>query len=196
MQDRACNLPNFSFVLPKKLAGCGVLGSWRPLALELSELRDYGITAIVSLTEWPLDEEQVKENGFAYLHLPVPDYNIPTAQQVKELCAFIDQQLELPQKQQKEEQHDEQRTGAVVVHCFGGSGRTGTMLAVYLLHYSFKKRKMEEIGEEGLVFDGEKAIQLVRSLRPRSVETKAQEDVVHQWAEYLDTCSKAKESIE
>ena len=57
---------------------------------------------------------------------------------------------------------------AAAVHCGGGLGRTGTLLACYLA------------SSEGL--DAGEAILRVRSLRPGSVETPAQAAVVDAWA--------------
>lgn len=53
---------------------------------------------------------------------------------------------------------------AVSVHCFRGIGRTGTMIACYFVKY------------EGMT--AENAIQKIRQLRPGSIETKDQEDLV------------------
>ena len=58
---------------------------------------------------------------------------------------------------------------AAAVHCGGGLGRTGTVLACYLA------------SSEGL--GAEEAIQRVRAMRPGSVETPAQLATIHTWTE-------------
>ena len=58
-----------------------------------------------------------------------------------------------------------------MAHCFWGRGRTGTMLACYL------------VKDEGI--SAEDAIKRIRDLRPYSVETYEQEDAVIEYAEYL-----------
>ena len=58
---------------------------------------------------------------------------------------------------------------AAAVHCAGGLGRTGTVLACYLA------------SSEGL--GAEEAIQRVRAMRPGSVETPAQLAAIHTWIE-------------
>ena len=59
----------------------------------------------------------------------------------------------------------------VAVHCLWGLGRTGTMLACYLVKY------------EGLT--ASQAISKVRQLRPYSIETEGQEEAVHEYYQSL-----------
>ena len=59
----------------------------------------------------------------------------------------------------------------VVCHCHWGRGRTGTMLAAYLVSHSNLPARQ--------------AIEHVRQMRPYSVETVRQERVIHSFAEYL-----------
>ncbi len=140
---------NFSFVIPGRLAGMARPGRYRPLAQALEFLREQGIRAIVSVTEYPLDIKAVEAAGFDYLHLPVEDYEAPTLAQIETFLGFLDAH---------------QADGAIGVHCAAGQGRTGVMLAC-----AFVTRGMT----------ADEAIAHVRDLRPPSIDTPNQEKIVH-----------------
>ena len=143
---------NFSFVIEGKLAGMARPGRSRALEDDIEFLKAQGIGAIVSMTERPLDEGVVRSFGLRYLHLPVLDYCSPTIQQIEEFLAFLDAA---------------DSGGAVVVHCYAGQGRTGTMLACALVH---------------LGLSAEEAISIIRVKRPPSIDTLAQEQVIFDFA--------------
>lgn len=148
---------NFSYIIPGKLAGMAMPGSMAPLKGDLQEIKKQGIDAVVTLTEFPLPEESLKGFELNYLHLPIADFNAPTIEQVEN---FIDYVNECNSKNQ-----------AVVVHCAAGIGRTGTMLASYLV---------------SLGLPAEEAISSLRSLRPGSIETDEQEEVVREYSRLLN----------
>jgi len=112
---------------------------------ELPGLYRAGIRAVVSLLNIPSDVAVYESAGFSYLCLPVADGGAPTEAQAREFVRFVNQQL------------SEQRP--VAVHCEAGLGRTGTMLAVYLISK----------GESA-----EAAIQRIRSVQPGAIETGQQ----------------------
>lgn len=149
-------LRNFSFVLAGELAGSAFPGWSGDLEEDLQEADEAGITAIVSLTEQPPDLQAIEAVGFRHLHLPVSDFSPPTLSQVREFVAFVDEEREAG--------------GAVLVHCRAGVGRTGTMLAAYLVH-------------EGK--SAADAVRAVRRSRPGSIETGAQEKLLQQFAKVM-----------
>jgi len=112
-------------------------------------LADKGIEAVVSLTESPLPKAFIEEFGFEYHHVPVRDFTAPTLKQVDQLVRFITKTRE--------------RGKVVAVHCGAGLGRTGTVLSCYLVSQGYSAQD---------------AIAKVRSVRPGSVETQGQEDLV------------------
>ena len=140
---------NFSYVLPNKLAGCAKPGAWGDPRSDLAGLCREGVGAVVSLTEEPLDSDALREVGLRALHLPIPDFDSPTRRQIREFVAFVDSSFE--------------EGLAVAVHCGAGVGRTGTMLACYLVH---------------LGMEPDDAILTVRDKRPGSIETPGQEKTV------------------
>lgn len=147
---------NFSFIWEDKLAGSAHPGQGVQLMRSLEALTGEGITSIVSLTEEALPAPVLTDYGFSSLHLPIEDFSPPTLEQIVDGVRFI----------------DAQQCGGrgVVVHCFAGIGRTGTLLACFLV-----SRGMTP----------EEAIREVRRQRPGSVEVAAQELIVHAYGDYL-----------
>jgi atypical dual specificity phosphatase len=120
-------------------------------AEDVPALFSHGIRAILSLTGWsPLTDLPA---GMSHLHLPIPDFTAPDEETIDRAVSFIRENVveDLP----------------VLVHCAAGLGRTGTVLACYLVSTGI------EPGE---------AIARVREARPGSVETSAQELCVHEYA--------------
>lgn len=154
---------NFSFVIPGRLAGCAQPGRFSDLRSDLAGLGRRGIGAIVSLTERPLDASVLRDFGFRTLHLPVADFTPPTRGQVNDFVAFVDACLE--------------DGVAVVAHCGAGIGRTGTMLACYLVSLGASPAE---------------AIARVRGVRPGSVETAEQERSVSDY--YASVKSRLKKN--
>lgn len=155
---------NFSYVLPGLLAGMAKPGTLEPLQQDLLFLRSEGISAILSLSETGLDEALLQREGFDYLHIPIADFTAPTLEQVEQGIDFIEGKI------------NERKP--VVVHCGAGCGRTGTFLACYFI----KKGKTSE-----------EAIGHVRSLRPCSIETAGQRELVYEYGEQLKKRQERKD---
>lgn len=149
-------LRNFSFVVEGKLAGCAHPESCGDLDEALEELKSRGIGAIVSLDESGLPLYLIADHDLHHLHLPVPDFGVPSLEQARQFVEFVNKELETGRK--------------VAVHCGAGYGRTGTMLACYLV-------------SQGIAAD--QAIAQVRSRRPGSIETYEQQEFVRLFGEQL-----------
>jgi len=136
---------NFSWIIEGRVAGMA-----RPRPTGLEWLRDQGVSAVVSLTEAP----PAGLDGFEHIHLPVPDMTSPTLDELRAAVKFI-------------QDHADR---GVVVHCDAGLGRTGTVLAAYLVSTGASARA---------------ALERVRALRPGSVETPDQEQAIARYAELV-----------
>ena len=144
---------SFTWVIPGVLAAMAKPDNPRTV---LEFFKDEGIGAIVTLMERPLNKALIEEFGFEYHHIPISDFSAPSADQISEFVEAVE---------------DARRSGQkIVVHCLAGQGRTGTMLACYLV--SQGRSSTEAIGE-------------IRELRPGSIETNAQERAVYQYARDL-----------
>ena len=151
-------LRNFSFVIPDVLAGCAHPQNSADLSEALQDLWDSQIATIVSLDEYGLPTEELRRLGFHHLHIPIQDFAPPTFAQADEFVAFV---------------LSERSAGrAVAVHCMAGIGRTGTMIACFLV-------------AEG--YSPSEAIATVRNKRPGSVETREQEAFIAAYADLLKT---------
>jgi atypical dual specificity phosphatase len=143
---------NFSWIESSVLAGCG-----RPESVaELEAAKREGVGAIVSLTGTPLSPEVIDRLGFAYLHSPLSA--IPSIQQLTQIIQFIESQ--------KSQSHP------VLMHCGEGIGRTGTVLAAYLVYHGMR---------------ADDAIRVVREKRSGSVQTVEQENIVREFEKVVSS---------
>lgn len=138
----------FHWIVPGRLAGCAEPGVSAAIDYDMDLLHNMGITHLITLTEKDLDQSALARNGLCNIHLPIYDREAPSMAQtymlVRRMQVLLDQ-------------------GAVLaVHCRAGIGRTGTILAAWLIR------------EGGL--SASNAISRLRSIYPSYVQTQVQED--------------------
>ena len=141
-------LVNFSWVRDGRVAGMAL-----PHPEPWGDLEAAGIGALLSLTEHPATTGPCPP-GFACLHVPLIDFGTPSLEDLERCVTWIDEQVEAGR--------------GVAVHCFAGVGRTGTVLAAWMVSQGM---------EAGA------AIEELRALRPGSVETRGQADCVRRFAQ-------------
>ena len=108
--------PRFKWLVPGKIAGAPHPDLSGGLVATAPFLRAQGVGAIITLFEKPLKPNPV-ELGFQYLFVETPNFRPPP--DLGNVLAFIEAQLE--------------QSRGVLVHCFAGIGRTGTVLAAWLI---------------------------------------------------------------
>ena len=147
----------FSWVIEGKLCGMPLPGKTGSLKDDINYLKNEGITLLVSLTEKIPGFSLLKTAKIDSLHLHIKDFHAPTIKQLIYFSHKVDEVI--------------LKGGRVGVHCHAGKGRTGTFLAAYMV---FKGS------------NGDDAIKKIRKLRPDSIETKEQENVIKAYYRYLN----------
>jgi atypical dual specificity phosphatase len=150
---------NFSWVIDNKLAGSGT-----PMTSEQYRwLIKNNIKSIVTVREFPLPQKWLLDNEKEtiindYKFVYVKDYGVPSLEVLDNIVDYINIKITKEKK-------------PLVVHCAAGKGRTGTILAAYLL-------KQDNISSQD-------AIKKIRSLRPGSIQSKIQEEILHKYETFL-----------
>lgn len=146
---------NFSWILEGSLAGAQ--GPTNPEDLLFFKRNE--IQALVRMETRTISGEPW---DLVELFEPVPDFTPPNLDQIQRMVKFIEAQIETWKR-------------PVVVTCAAGIGRTGTVLACYLVSTGYAPKE---------------AIQFVRGLRPGSIQTRPQEAAVHDYADLLRSLPK------
>jgi len=143
---------NFSWLIENKLAGSAIPTSKD----EVQWLHEQGVKSIVTIREEPLDNDWI--NKMNYLHVLSDDMGVPTFEDLANSIDFIHERI--------------QNNEPVLVHCLAGMGRTGTILACYMIKYQN--------------MSPEDAIQHIREKRHGSIQSFVQEEMIYQYAKTLD----------
>jgi atypical dual specificity phosphatase len=143
----------FAWILPGRLAGCPEPGVIFSTDYDLDLLVRAGVTCLITLTEKDLPQDALARHGLINLHLPIYDREAPSIAQTYMLVRRMQLLLE--------------NGHVLAVHCKAGIGRTGSILAAWLIR------------EGGLSADT--AIQRLRAIKSTYVQTDIQEQFLHEF---------------
>ena len=143
---------NFSWLINDKLAGSGMPTS----SAELEWVVKRGVKSIVTMTEESLPESWIK--NMKYLHVPTEDLSAPDMEKINNTIDFIHERIK--------------NNEPTMVHCAAGIGRTGTILACYLIKYHNLSTK--------------DAIDQVRKERPGSIQSESQEIAIGLYHKFIN----------
>lgn len=147
----------FRWIVPGVLAGCPQPGVVAPIEYDLDLLGAAGITHLITLTEEDLPQDLLRIHSLSNTHLPIFDREAPSTGQMQMLLVRMQRLLQAGE--------------VLAVHCLAGLGRTGLVLAAWLVR------------DGGL--SAPAAIERLRRIDPAYVQTDAQEAFLHQFEDDL-----------
>lgn len=143
----------FRWVVPGVLAGCPQPGVVAPIDYDLMLLDRAGITHLITLTETDLDQDALKRHSLNNVHLPIFDRRAPSTSQMHMLLVRMQRLID--------------GGGVLAIHCKAGLGRTGLVLAAWLVR------------DGGL--GAETAIERLRKINPGFIQSDEQLNFLHQY---------------
>jgi hypothetical protein len=168
-------LPNTYWVRPGALAAGEYPGHQdaAEAVVRVGRLLDAGIDCFIDLTEpgdglepyEPVLRQEAATRGrpdIAYLRLPIRDLRVPTRADMSAILDLIDTALASNRR--------------VFVHCWGGVGRTGTVVGCHLVRHGVSGGAA--LREVASLFGG-----TPKAARRTSPETEAQQRFVRDWTE-------------
>jgi atypical dual specificity phosphatase len=145
------------WLVPNLLCGLSRPGISATAVGQFQELFEKGVRILVCVEERCLYSQAApRENGLELHHFSVPDMAPPTFNQAIDICRLAEPAI--------------RANKGIAVHCRGGLGRTGTVLAAILIWF----------GDAA-----ESAISKVRAARPMAIQTSAQSRFLLEFADRI-----------
>jgi atypical dual specificity phosphatase len=161
---------NFHWITEGRLAGGGVPTSLRELRWLVKQ---QGIRSIVTIKEKPLPSEWSRSGNSSghtnnnnidtkidYFNMSIDDYGALSLRELDYVVNYLRRQID--------------NGKSVLVHCTAGKGRTGVILAAYLMK---KDRDLS----------AKQAIKLLSKIKGESIQSKEQERIVFEYEKYIET---------
>ena len=146
------SISEFHWIQQGLLAGSGLPGLFNPIEEDIAFLKEQGIGLVVTLTEKPLTQN-IGAFGLQNTHFPITDMSFPLPSAANRLCMMVQELI--------------QANIAVLLHCYAGLGRTGTMLACCLISQGRSPGS---------------ALEVIRSICPQYVQSQGQENFLTHFA--------------
>jgi atypical dual specificity phosphatase len=141
----------FRWVVPGVLAGCPQPGIVAPIDHDLLLLDKTGVTHLITLTEADFDQDALHRHHLKNTHLPIFDRKAPSTSQMHMLLVRMQRLIDAGE--------------VLAVHCKAGLGRTGLVLAAWLVR------------DGGL--GAETAIERLRKIHPGFIQSDEQLAFLH-----------------
>lgn len=135
---------SFGWFVDGKIAASGFPASNK----QLRWISSQGIKTVITLTEYPISKELAKGIQMEFIHIPMSDNMPPPPDKLLKAAEEIQERFD--------------KGNSVLVHCLAGMGRTGCVLASWLI-----LRGMRACD----------AIASVRKLRPGSIKANQEESL-------------------
>lgn len=149
-----------------ELAGTPLPGVFHETDYDMQALQRVGVTVLVSLTKKPVDAGMLDKYEMQSIASYIPDMGAPSFEQATNLCEQMDRAIK--------------KGETIAVHCRAGLGRTGTLLAAYLIWE----------GETALT-----ALERARSVEPRWVQSEEQAQFLESFAIALAKASGREQAV-
>ena len=127
----------------------------QPRSDEVQWTIEQGVKSIVTIREEPLADNWIKDVN--YLHIISNDMGVPEFNDLIHAVDFIHRRIT--------------NNEPVLVHCLAGLGRTGVVLACYLVKYQN--------------MSADEATQKIREERPGSIQSYPQEEIIFRFEKSL-----------